>query len=157
MESKTIKVILKNADSEELGFISHLINGNECIVKLRYRGDEIECRSSDFFKAFCLIRRHIESEGLIPLCYGASQNVYPSGMCRDMGSGLVAYKLKMGCQANRSDMVNIFDSGPDVIPSSVDGQSLYYQNWIRSTTSGWTRSLIGKVATAIIQNIKRKL
>ena len=56
----------------------------------------------------------------IHLCYGASRSVYPSGMCRDMAAGLEAYNMQMGKPAGLEDMVNIFESGPDVEVATVE-------------------------------------
>jgi len=69
---------------------------------------------------------------LLPFCYGASLNVFPSGMSRDMGLGLKAYRLTKGHQAFNKDLVSIFDAGPDVIPSFVVNQKEYYEDWIES-------------------------
>jgi len=93
----------------------------------------IEASDSDFFEAFCQIRSRLEQERLIPFCYGASLNVFPSGMARDMGAGLSAYRLAMGRGASPSDLVSIFDSGPDVIPSFVSKQEEFFNAWIQAT------------------------
>ncbi len=53
-------------------------------------------------------------------------------MSRSIGAGLKAYRLTAGRQALTSDLVSIFDSGPDVIPSSVAKQKEYFNDWIRS-------------------------
>jgi hypothetical protein len=72
---------------------------------------------------------------LIPFCYGASLNVYPSGMARDMGQGLKAYKLAMGRHAKREGLVEIFAEGPDVIPASVALQEQFWRDWLASPRS----------------------
>jgi hypothetical protein len=98
-----------------------------CHIDFFYDGRSIQASATDYFEALCEIRKQLESENLIPFCYGASLNVYPSGMCRDMGSGLKAYKFKLGQKPTLSDLVNIFDSGFDVIPSYVSKQKEYFQ------------------------------
>jgi len=81
----------------------------------------------------CVIRRSLEQSSWHLLCYGASKNVYPSGMSRGMGSrGHMAYKLQFGQQARMADLVNIFDTGPDVQPASVAEQQEYFEEWLRS-------------------------
>ena len=60
------------------------------------------------------------AKGLIPICYGASENVYPSGMCLDMGSGSRAY---LWGKKGPLSLVDIFATGPEVIPSTVADQS----------------------------------
>ncbi|HEY8991376.1 MAG TPA: hypothetical protein VIM46_05330, partial [Luteolibacter sp.] len=101
-------------------------------IEFRFRNKVIEASASDYFDAFSRIREQLETEHLIPFCYGASLNVFPSGMARDMSAGLSAYRLAMGRHASREDLVRIFDAGPDVIPSSVANQRKHFDDWIQS-------------------------
>lgn len=99
---------------------------------LRFAGKEITACEYDLFEAFCTIRKQLESVGLQPLCYGASRNVFPSRMSRDMGEGLKAYQLTAGIPAKTKDLIFIFDSGPDMDPASVAEQEAYYTQWLES-------------------------
>lgn len=101
-------------------------------VILSYRDSVVEAEDSDYFRAFCQLRLRLEGERLIPFCYGASLNVYPSGMSRSMGGGIKAYRLTPKRQARIADLVHIFDSGADVIPSSVANQKEFFDEWIKS-------------------------
>jgi len=95
------------------------------------RGETFTADEGDFFEALSTVRRRaLEPKGLIPFCYGASLNVWPSGMARDMGQGLAAYKMKMGVPA--TELVGIFDQGTDVIPSRVEQQAEFAKEWIGS-------------------------
>lgn len=78
------------------------------------------------------MREQLEKVELYPVCYGASRNVFPSGMCRDMGNGLRAYRMKIGSRVGRGDLVSIFDSGPDVEPTSVQSQREFFDTWLNS-------------------------
>lgn len=89
---------------------------------------------ADYFASLALVRRDLEAEGWLLGCYGASKNVYPSGMCRDMGGGLSAYKLQLGQRARTMDLVDIFDTGPDVEPATVDDQADFNRRWLASRT-----------------------
>jgi hypothetical protein len=100
------------------GGFSHRV----CRITLRYTEGEVECSDRDFFEAFCRVREQLERIGVYPLCYGASRNVFPSRMCRDMGDGMRAYRIKMGSRVGKGDLVSIFDSGPDVDATSVEAQ-----------------------------------
>jgi hypothetical protein len=84
----------------------------------------------DYFASLALIRRDLEAQGWLLFCYGGSKNVWPSGMCRDMGGGLQAYKLRMGEPPRQMDLVDIFDSGADVEPATVDEQEAFAQKWL---------------------------
>ena len=64
------------------------LSRRECSLLLLHGGVEFRGVGDDYFDAFCRIREQLAERRLIPICYGASRNVYPSGMCRDMGRGL---------------------------------------------------------------------
>ena len=98
-----------------------------CHVKVIVGGNEEEAEGSDCFEAFCSIRRRLEERGLQPICYGASLDVFPSGMCRDMDNGLYAYRMSLPKEERIENMAHIFDSGPDVRPATVDEQ----EAWVR--------------------------
>ncbi len=101
-------------------------------LTLRYAGQIITATEDDYFEAMCTIRKRLEAEGLMPLCYGASRTAFPSGMSRGMGLGLQVYKLRMGEQARTVDLVSIFATGPDVEPSTVSEQRAFFGDWITS-------------------------
>jgi hypothetical protein len=108
-------------------------DAEECRLALQYQDSELTAVADDYFEAMCRIRQQLEPTGWIPLCYGASRQVYPSGMARNMGCrGLKAYKLRIGCHASPKDLVAIFDVGPDVEPVTVIEQAEFYKGWLRS-------------------------
>jgi hypothetical protein len=101
-----------------------------CVIQLRCDRCEVDGEADDFFEAFCRVREALQPHGLMPLCYGASRNVYPSSMARDMGNGLKVYKMRMGQTAN--ELVSIFAEGVDVDPVSVATQHEFWKAWLRS-------------------------
>ncbi len=103
-----------------------------CRLVCEYRGKSIQADKDNYFDALCSIRRMLEAESLIPMCYGASLNVYPSPMAYDMGNTQKAYKLTLGKSARSSDLVDIFATGLDITPASVDEQARFYDQWIGS-------------------------
>jgi hypothetical protein len=107
-------------------------DADECRLTLRYAGGEITTVAADYFEGLCQIRNQLEKEGVRPACFGSSQNVYPSSMSRDMGGGLKAYRLYLGQNARIEDLVEIFDTGPDMKPVTVDEQRAFYEDWLRS-------------------------
>lgn len=130
MPEHTIHLI--GGEDEETATLTTEDSSEVCHIAFRYRGRIIEANAADYFDAFCQIRLQLEPERLIPFCYGASLHVFPSGMSRSMGSGLKAYRLSAGRQALTKDLVSIFDSGPDIIPSFVANQEEYFDEWIQS-------------------------
>lgn len=105
-------------------------------LELRLAGQRYEAVSDDFFSAMASIRAELEREGWRLWNYGSSKNVFPSPMSRSMGGGTKAYRLKSGEPAKASDLVSIFDSGPDIIPSTVAEQEAFYQAWLESLRKG---------------------
>ena len=136
MSEHTLRLI-GGDDDEEATVVAEPRQGRGrlCRIAFTYRGRVIEETASDYFEAFCRVRLRLEGEKLIPFCYGASLNVHPSGMSRDMSGGMVAYRLKVGRKPDRSDLVNIFDEGRDVIPASVANQKAFYDEWIAWVSS----------------------
>lgn len=124
--------LIGGEDDEQGTLVLHEDRDDLCRLTFRWREQEAQAEASDYFEAFCAIRRKLEAEGLIPFCYGASLNVYPSAMSRRMGGGLKAYRLTEGKHSRREDLVFLFDEGPDVIPTSVDMQRSFFNDWVTS-------------------------
>jgi len=103
-----------------------------CSARLSWNRQEFAATGEDFFSAFAEVRRQLEPSNIRVFCHGACRNVYPSGMLRDMAKGLRAYKLSFGKKSNRSDVVGIFDRGPDMDISSVEDQRRFYDQWLSS-------------------------
>ncbi|AZG13241.1 hypothetical protein [Cupriavidus pauculus] len=116
-------------EEEEVVVITQFESGDECGLKCVFRERTIEALEGDYFEAFCEIRKALEKENIVPFCYGASLNVYPSAMARQMGEGLRAYRLTMGVPSSQDQLVQIFDQGPDIIPASVSQQEHFYREW----------------------------
>jgi hypothetical protein len=123
--------LVGGADDETANFMEEVANGL-CRLVCEYRGKTIFFDARDYFEALCGIRLELEKEGLIPFCYGASVNVFPSAMGRQMAMGRVAYKLEIGKRGTRQNQVRTFEQGADVIPSSVALQKEYFDDWIAS-------------------------
>ena len=123
--------LIGGADDETATFTEEEANGL-CRLVCEYRGKRISAEAHDYFEALSNVRLELEKEGLIPFCYGASLNVFPSKMARQMGGGKVAYKMEMGKPAPRESLVRIFEQGPDVIPSPVALQKEYFNDWLAS-------------------------
>jgi hypothetical protein len=104
----------------------------QCRLVLQFAGGEITGEAFHYFEAMCQIREQLEPTGWLPVCYGASRNVYPSGMGRDMGRGLKAYRMHIGQEGTKSDLVRIFETGPDVEPVSVLVQRTFWKEWMKS-------------------------
>ena len=102
-----------------------------CTIHLRFDNTELEATDRDFFEALCRLREQLASQGLSPLCYGASRNVYPSGMLRDMGNALRAYRLRIGERGN-AGIVGIFDAGDDLDIVTVEKQRQFHEEWLQS-------------------------
>ena len=109
--------------------------GERVSLSLELGTNTISATADDGFDAFCEIRRSLELEGIYPECIGAARHVFPSGMCRSMGNGLMAYKLVLGSQALTKDLVNIFDHEGDFSPATVDEQEAFFDEWIASLRS----------------------
>lgn len=118
------------------GAIERRAQDQSCWISLSSEGILESATGTDYFESFCEIRRKLIQDGMYPLCYGASRNVWPSGMARDMGQGLRAYQLTIGQPGSRENLVGIFESGSDIDPVSPDDQKAFAMQWIASLQSG---------------------
>jgi hypothetical protein len=133
--SETIEIALVGRREGERCAVTRTFDGEHCLLTVLHRAGRIEAAATDFFEAMCAVRRELEREGLLVRCYGGSLNVHPSGMGRDMGQGLLAYRTTFGKHAARSDLVDIFASGPDVVPATVHAQAQHHLAWLSSLKS----------------------
>ena len=106
-----------------------------CIIRLTCAATVADGEGDDLFDALCRVREQLEQRSLRPRCYGASLNVFRSGMCRDMSDGAVAYKLRLGHHTRSEDMIGISDDGPDVEPATVQMQEEFWRAWLNSSRS----------------------
>lgn len=86
----------------------------------------------DFFEALKQLRQELEKTGALLYCFGASEDVYPSGMQRSMGPAVLAYKMRIGFPASRQDIVSIFEADETVVPATVEQQERFHRRWIDS-------------------------
>lgn len=89
-----------------------------------------DCRT--FFEALIDIRLQLESNDMLLCCLGASEDVYPSSMCLNMGVGNKAYRIRLGQRPTVEDIVDIFDTHDDIVPVSVAVQRQYFEKWVGS-------------------------
>lgn len=138
-EIVTINVLftrLSDPDVRLPGAITTVYGDGNVAVGLSCDGVNTSGSAKTTFEAFVEARRGIETYDLCPVCYGASENCYPSPMALSMGYAERIYKLTPGMPGRIRDLVMIFDAGEDVHPSSVADQELYYQRWLDSPKSG---------------------
>ena len=90
--------------------------------------EKLSFNEGDVFECLTQLRLELPKYGCKPLCAGARLDVYPSGMARDMGSGLIAEvsSLEPANDNEAQQYVGIFDyTEPDLI-ASVDEQFNYF-------------------------------
>ena len=104
------------------------------LLALRFGSREIATCNGTYWEACCTVRAELDQENILICCYGSSRNVYPSGMCLSMGVGDLAYRIQTGQPARTADLVNIFDTGPDVDPAMLADQKDFQTKWLNSLT-----------------------
>lgn len=102
-------------------------------ITLRYNENVIseESKAGPFF-ALQGVRIVLERSGALLHCFGASEDVYPSGMQLSMNGGVLAYRTQLGRRGSLKDVVNIFASDASVKPSTVEQQRLFHEKWCQS-------------------------
>lgn len=100
-----------------------------CRLTLRWEGGTVIGAGEDCFSAFCRVREQLEQDGLRPACYGASRNVILRSADQDLGLGRKVYRAEIGGPLRKEDLVDIFASGPDVEPVTVEEQRAFQEEW----------------------------
>lgn len=122
------------SDKKKLFFEARLLgslNGN--IAKLDLLSDDInfaDIEGYDFLDSLFKLRQLLEERDLFILCQGSARNVHPSGMARDMSSGLKAYSLELGKKALLEQLVEIFDPAPLDTVGLITEQIAFFEKWV---------------------------
>ncbi len=105
-------------------------------VTLELNGKTVAGQSKEgLFDALRKLRMTLEKDKVLLHCFGASENVYPSGMQVSFG-GTKAYRMRLGAPALLKDIVDIFASDDSVRPSTVEQQEKFRERWLASLTAG---------------------
>lgn len=95
-------------------------------------GAELSEEAADLFECLINLRTRLAEQGAVILCAGARKNVFPSSMARDMGGGRLAYRLTLGQQAKRDDLIDILASVSADQIADVGEQRAFYDQWLAS-------------------------
>lgn len=123
------KVPLLYPDATEIEATIELDKDGYQIVLIAPGIHECVEHADDYFDAFAEIRGRLAKRDIYPICYGASRDVWPSGMCRDMGGGLKAYQFD--ASGNADMLVDIFATGPGINPVSPKEQREFMGKFLR--------------------------
>ncbi|MBS7531566.1 hypothetical protein IC619_013845 [Hazenella sp. IB182353] len=135
MEKKYINLLSCNGERMHAVLYLHEESPEDGdMVFLELSTSEIKISSQDesFFQALAGIRKKLEENRIQILCNGAALNVYSSPMHLSMGSGCLAYKIRIGEQAKTEDLVDIFDYDENLNLVGVEEQARFYDNWVKS-------------------------
>ena len=102
----------------------------QCYVSIKVGDRRSKGKQSDFFDALEEARLPFEKDGYRLLCYGASLNVFPSGMGRSCTSGKEAYQFNLKNIKKTKGSKFIFDTGKDIVPATVKEQRTFFQKWM---------------------------
>lgn len=95
-------------------------------------GRTVSVEQSDLFDCLVDLRKRLAEDGAIILCSGARRDVFPSGMARQMGGGRMAYQLRLGQQARRADLIDIFEPAEAAEIATVEDQRAFFDEWLAS-------------------------
>ncbi|QFS79078.2 hypothetical protein [Curtobacterium flaccumfaciens] len=71
-------------------------------------GAEHAATAYDAFETLSLVREALDDEGWLLGVQGARVDVWPSGMARQQGGGMRAYRLRRGRRPRFKDLVDVF-------------------------------------------------
>jgi lysyl-tRNA synthetase class I len=99
---------------------------------LKNREQIIAFSADNYFDALKKLRRYLEDRNKKILCKGSNENVYPSAMQLNAGSGRNAYSLVLGKQAKFADVVDIFEESDFDSCTSCNKQKDFFERWTES-------------------------
>ncbi|MBE5990904.1 MAG: hypothetical protein E7247_00750 [Paenibacillaceae bacterium] len=103
-------------------------------IKIVFKNKEqtMAFSADNYFDALEKLRRYLEDRNEKILCKGSNENVYPSAMQLNAGSGHNAYSLALGRQAKLVDVVDIFEESDFDSCVSCDKQNDFFERWTES-------------------------
>lgn len=135
MLDEILKLKIANDKKElyecELELYDEELDGNVKIV-LKNKEQTMAFSADNYFDALQRLRRYLEDRNEKILCKGSNENVYPSAMQLDAGSGRNAYSLALGKQAKLADVVDIFEESDFDSCVSCDKQNAFFERWTES-------------------------
>jgi hypothetical protein len=84
----------------------------------------------DFWGCLLKVRQDLERKNLFILCQGSAINVRPSGMARDMSSGLKAYAFELGKKVTMKNLVEVFEPINIEMVATIAEQEQFFMKWI---------------------------
>lgn len=114
MTSDTTAIAMRRGDLTVRATLTWRREGWRYAVTLSSDGfDPVEEVADDAFEALCRVRDHLEPRGWRIGVVGAQADVWPSGMARDQGGGLRAYRVG---EDRVGDLVDVFaPTDPDTV------------------------------------------
>jgi hypothetical protein len=135
MLDEILKVKIANDKKElyecELELYDEQLDDNVKIV-LKNKEQTMVFSADNYFDALERLRRYLEDRNEKILCKGSNENVYPSAMQLNAGSGRSAYSLALGRQAKLADVVDIFEESDFDSCVSCDKQNDFFERWTES-------------------------
>ncbi|WP_160108852.1 hypothetical protein [Pseudomonas izuensis] len=131
MTSKNISILIE--DRLEVAALEYVRHPATLQIKLE-DGWTKKFSGLDLYE--CLGKIIKERPDIKFLCKGAKISVRPSSMSSQMSSGIVAYEHKLGIEASRKDIVNIFDYEDQDIINDPQKQTDYFFCWLESIKNG---------------------
>ena len=129
MIMKVKKISISNAGRLESAILKYREHPSVIRVTLE-SGVTKEYSGSDVYECLGKIIKNFPEIKFF--CKGAKLNVRPSSMLSQMTAGTMAYEHKLGVQASRNDIVNIFDYEDKDIINDPTQQKDFFFLWLES-------------------------
>jgi hypothetical protein len=121
--------------SEEVDATLRYTVGDEAVVAIAVRDQEVSCAGADLFDALVAVRRELESRGILVGINGARRDVYPSQMLRQASQGRFAYVLSFPRQSAPTGSVDILAPAAFEDIGTVEEQRAWFERWASSPVS----------------------
>ena len=123
-EAAPAQIRVRRGEVESDAALAWRYEGGAWIVTLTMDAgaQTFEASADDAFEALCRVREQAEPDGWRVGVAGARPDVWPSGMARDQGGGLTAYRLGVEAEAEADAVVDTFAPVDPTTTSTVAAQ-----------------------------------
>ena len=132
MEEILGKLYYLNIDEEVEAIIRFDSMNKGYVAITSCNGQCWEAAAGNLFDSLVLIRKEMESIAIFPLCHGARINIAVSTGGRQTFATRKVYKIEIGHQAQRDNLVDIFDHAERDVVGTVQEQKEFNQKWVSS-------------------------
>ena len=127
------KLLVLQPSGEIANCLLTVQSSDVCSINLEgLSAGELKETASSLYDCLCSIRMKIEPQGFRLLCSASRIDAFSSPMLRQALAAKRVYILRMGFQARKEDLVDIFSPAAQEQVGTVTQQAVFLDKWLKS-------------------------